>query len=216
MNDLPLLRWQELLETIEPGIYSRRRLGPIRRPESLRSPLLDLLGVRRILTLAQRHTGQPGMKIVERPGFFPRAFVVPQYEIAGERSARLARLAEPGFDARGVAILEEEPRDWLSGDGVATIHEYRAERIEIIVEGNGGGLVLADNWYPGWRATIDGTPTKILVADHALRCIVLPAGRHTVVFEFHPSSFAIGAAVSLATLAAAVVISARALRARRA
>jgi uncharacterized membrane protein YfhO len=77
-------------------------------------------------------------------------------------------------------------------------------------------LLLADNWYPGWKATIDGKPTKILVADHALRCVVLPAGRHTVVFEFHPPSFAIGAAVSLATLAAAVVISARALRARRA
>jgi hypothetical protein len=215
MNDLPLLRWQELLEAIEPGIYSRRRLGPLRRPESLRSPLLDLLGVRRLLTLAPRHTGQPGIKIIERPGFLPRVFVVPRYEIAGDRGTRLARLGEPDFDPRAAAILEKEPRGWVSGEGVATIHEYRAERVAIVVEGSGGGLILADNWYPGWKAAIDGTPAEILVADHALRFVALPAGRHTVVFEFHPRTLALGAAISLVTALVSAVIGIRAVSSAR-
>ena len=83
--------------------------------------------------------------------------------------------------------------------------------------GNRRGLVLADNWYPGWKAAIDGAPAEILVADHALRFIALPAGRHTIVFEFHPRTLAIGVAISLVTLAAAASVGARALiTARRA
>ncbi|MFN0149345.1 MAG: hypothetical protein ACKVU1_01370 [bacterium] len=205
MNDLPLARWQELFETIEPGVYARRRLGPLRGPTSFQSPLLDLVGVRRLLFLAPRQN-KMGIRIVERPAALGRAFVVPRYEVIADRDTRLARLSRADFDPRAVVILEETPRDWIVGEGTATIHRYEAEWIEVDVDGSGGGLVLADNWYPGWTATIDGQEAPIAIGNHALRVVPLPAGRHRVAFHFRPRSLAVGGAISLCACAAALVI----------
>ncbi len=213
MSDLPLRRWQELLEVIEPGIYSRRRLGPIRSEASLVSPLLDLLGVKRLLLLVPRDEGA-AMKIVERPTALPRAFVVPRHEVVADRAARLARLAPPGFDPRAVVLLEEAPRAWVEGEGTAEIAAYDPERIVVRVDGSGGGLLVADNWYPGWSAWIDGRPTPILVGDHALRVVALPPGHHEVEMRFHPASLSIGAAVSVGSLALLLALSSRANGAR--
>jgi uncharacterized membrane protein YfhO len=57
-------------------------------------------------------------------------------------------------------------------------------------------LVLTDTYYPGWRAKVDGSDAEILRADYVFRAVVLPAGNHTVEFEFKPRSFLFGAALS--------------------
>ena len=69
-----------------------------------------------------------------------------------------------------------------------------------------GWLVLRDNWFPGWKAEVDGAPARILRADYAFRAVALSAGRHRVVFRYRPGSFYWGIAVSLAALAAAAGI----------
>ena len=58
-------------------------------------------------------------------------------------------------------------------------------------------LVLSDVNYPGWKATIDGQPVHIFQTNYLLRGIVVPAGGHTVRFEFHPKSFYLGAGISI-------------------
>jgi uncharacterized membrane protein YfhO len=64
-----------------------------------------------------------------------------------------------------------------------------------------GLLVLSETWYPGWTATIDGRPTKVLRANHTLRAVPLTAGSHEVRFEFRSRSLALGAVVSLVAFA---------------
>jgi hypothetical protein len=54
---------------------------------------------------------------------------------------------------------------------------------------NGGVLVLHAPYYPGWIATVDGKRVPILRADVLFRGIEVPAGKHTVRFEYHPFSF---------------------------
>jgi hypothetical protein len=41
-------------------------------------------------------------------------------------------------------------------------------------------LVVADNWFPAWHASVDGTETQVLRAYHTLRAVAVPAGTSTV------------------------------------
>jgi uncharacterized membrane protein YfhO len=61
-------------------------------------------------------------------------------------------------------------------------------------------LVLSDVYYPGWRAYIDGEETKIYQTNYILRGIVIPAGNHSILFEFKPKSFYIGLSISVISL----------------
>jgi uncharacterized membrane protein YfhO len=64
-------------------------------------------------------------------------------------------------------------------------------------------LVLADQAFPGWVAALDGHPTPVLTADHALRAVYVPPGVHRVRFSYEPDSFRMGA---LATLGSALLL----------
>ena len=41
-------------------------------------------------------------------------------------------------------------------------------------------LVISDNWFPAWRATVDDEHVDVLRANHTLRAIRVPEGRSTV------------------------------------
>jgi uncharacterized membrane protein YfhO len=62
-------------------------------------------------------------------------------------------------------------------------------------------LVLSDNWYPGWQATLDGKPVNVLRADAAIRAVAVPAGSHRIEMRYLPSGMPWAGALSLATLA---------------
>jgi hypothetical protein len=61
-------------------------------------------------------------------------------------------------------------------------------------------LVLSENYFPGWRVYVDGKRQDILRVNYDLRGVVLPAGEHTVRFEYRPLSVLLGLIVSLLTL----------------
>jgi hypothetical protein len=71
------------------------------------------------------------------------------------------------------------------------------ERIELSTESDFSGyLVVADQYYPGWKASLDGQTTPILRANYVQRAITLPAGKHKVVFTYEPESYRIGLMIS--------------------
>ena len=47
---------------------------------------------------------------------------------------------------------------------------------------------------------MDGRPTQVWRANHALRAVVVPSGVHEVVFDYAPRSLEIGAVVSVVAL----------------
>ena len=68
-------------------------------------------------------------------------------------------------------------------------------------------LVLADTWFPGWRAKVDGRDAPIVRTDQLLRGVVIGPGRATVEFAYAPWSWRVGWIVSLLTaLALAVAV----------
>ena len=84
--------------------------------------------------------------------------------------------------------------------------EYQPERVMIRADSNKGGLLfLADAYYPGWKAYVDGKEERILRADEFFRAVPVPPGEHTVRFVYDPLSFKLGTLISsLALLGLAV------------
>ena len=63
-----------------------------------------------------------------------------------------------------------------------------------------GVLVIAEPWYPGWRATVDGKPAELLRVDYALSGVRIDAGVHVIAMTFEDEPLFRGAAVSLTAL----------------
>ena len=60
---------------------------------------------------------------------------------------------------------------------------YKPETVQVATTSQIAGLLmLGDEQFPGWEASVDGQPAPILTADEALRAVYVPAGSHTVTF----------------------------------
>jgi uncharacterized membrane protein YfhO len=59
-----------------------------------------------------------------------------------------------------------------------------------------GWLVLADSFYPGWSASLDGHAVSIHAANVAFRAVRVPSGSHRVVFSYAPTDETVAAWLS--------------------
>ncbi len=213
-NPLPPARMEEFWLCAEPDerdaqgalqktsvVYGGAGVGWARRPATLAHPLLDLFGVRWILTdqtLADDVEGlvdrtpagaAPPFRLYERTTTMPRATFVSRVRLLPDRLQRLAALADPGRDPALEIVLEDPTAPQVAGGAstpaVVTIVEHRDEQVTIRVNTDHQGFLrLADPWDAGWTATRNGEPTRVYVADHHLRAVWLPAGEHEVVFRY--------------------------------
>jgi len=191
--------------------------------------LLDLLGVRYLLQPSGTAPDGPGWEAVmtdphprvfsftaggvrdlppytvwENKDAFPRAFVVPRAVPLPAGRSPLAALKATDF--RQTVLVEgiaaEEAGSTGGGVRTAEVIDYRPNRVTVAVEGDGGHLVLADLWYPGWECRVDGEPASLYRADYLFRATRVPPGRHEVVFTFAPASYRLGRLISLAAVSA--------------
>ncbi len=170
------------------------------------------------------HSGD--VKIYENLDVLPRAFIVHKAVAVADDEAALALMQAPVFDPAAEIVLSEVEGVVLAGDVgpghtqtrrdspavVPDVTWYAPERVAIEVDADAPGyLVLADAWYPGWEATVDGEPSPIHRADVLFRAVAVDAGRHRVVFTFRPASLRVGAVISLAGLVVLTIVVARLL-----
>ena len=65
---------------------------------------------------------------------------------------------------------------------------------------NDGFAVFSEIYYPkGWKVLIDGKPTKYMCVNYILRGIAVPAGNHTIEFNFDPAVVKTGSKITLAS-----------------
>ena len=76
---------------------------------------------------------------------------------------------------------------------------------EVMVRG-GGLLVASVTPHRYWRATIDGKPAPLIVANVGLQAIVVPAGSHTIRFTYGNPLFAIAGAISIISLLLSIIL----------
>lgn len=60
---------------------------------------------------------------------------------------------------------------------------------------------IAQSWYPGWKAEVNGTPVEILKANHAFQAVRIPKGTSTVRIYYSDRWFHTGLVVTVATMA---------------
>lgn len=84
----------------------------------------------------------------------------------------------------------------LTEDGRTVAVEYsrdESERVTLsITMPAPGRLELADQYWPGWHAIVDGRRARIVRSNHIFRSVPLPPGRHTVEFRYEPASTRVG------------------------
>lgn len=135
-----------------------------------------------------------------------RVWLVPAVAAVNSPEEAEKAITAAGWDPARLAAIEGAlnlPAG--AAGGTASITAENPTDLTISVESAGGGLlVLADAYYPGWEATLDGGLAQIYRTNVAFRGVAVPAGRHLVHMTYASRWLAWGFALSAGSLAACV------------
>lgn len=192
------------------------RIQPIANWESLNSPLLDILGVKYILTAETVELPKlqlvwegEGVRVYENLAVTPRAITLPRTatRISSDPLAELA-----SHDPRQFVIIHQA--DWperrvitpqAAAFQAAIISDYRSIQVtaEAAVD-EPSWLVLHDSYEPGWRAWArpQGSPDSaeqevtVYLVNGNFRGVMVEPGAWEVRFRYSPLSFRLGGLIS--------------------
>jgi hypothetical protein len=68
-----------------------------------------------------------------------------------------------------------------------------------------GYVMVSENWYPDWQATVDGADATVARGNGSLITVVVPAGAEMVELEFQSADYRSGKLISLLSLAVVVI-----------
>ncbi len=212
-----------LLTAFQPDVLAWATFGNKVPPLELgrsEPPILDLLGVRRIVTPpgvtspgTQDVTSPGRVSIFDQPGAFPAAFVATCWAVTPDATVVPRVAAMTAADLRSTVTVAPGPgvpgasATTCPAGPAATLRADGPEHVVVSVPASAGGIaVLADQWYPGWTATLDGRGVPILRVDAALRGVVIGPGPHRIDFRYRPRWPLQGLGVTALTVAAVLLV----------
>lgn len=171
------------------GIRNEQQLVDVLAPKVtadslLHLPVLDMLNTKYFIfgngSVAVRNYGANG-----------NAWMVQDLQFVKGADAEMVALKM--MNTKTQAVADEQFRAQLDGTslgkGEVRLTDYQLNRMRFLVDAEKDGVVVfSDIYYPGWTATVDGTPVEIGRVNYLLRALKVPAGHHEIVMEFHPSS----------------------------
>jgi hypothetical protein len=149
---------------------------------------------------------QSGELLAQRnPSAMGNAWFVKELKWVANPDSELNALTN--FNPALTAVVDKKwEKDLPSGafqfDSTATIKlkSYKAD--ELVYEAQAATAqmtVFSEIYYPkGWNAYVDGKLTPHLGVNYVLRAMVLPAGKHEVVFKFEPEAYYKGEKIAMA------------------
>jgi uncharacterized membrane protein YfhO len=147
------------------------------------------------------------VKIYQNIKAMNRVYIIKDYKIVKNKYEILDEIRKSDFNPRKYILIEEEIKEninnelfdkinsqfFLDDENYVKILSYTPNRVLVnVCLPFNGFLVLADSYYPGWVAKVDGKKSKIYRTNYVLRAIYLPKGKHTVEFAYKPESVRIG------------------------
>jgi hypothetical protein len=212
-NDLA--RYRELIGMVGSGLpanfFDMEQGG-------LNLQLLSILNVRYVIWPVYRFGGLPVGDPVMATAYggnqayealydiptLPRARLVGEAVVLSDAEA-VPYLLSPDFRPAEEVVLSEDPPGPLPGgpvEGEVRWEEKGLNRHRLRVRsGSPALLVLADNWYPAWKARVGGEDAPVLRANHTLRAIPVPSGESEVEVYFDGGTLRGPFLISLASLA---------------
>ncbi|MEP7346573.1 MAG: YfhO family protein, partial [Gemmatimonadaceae bacterium] len=153
--------------------------------------------------------------LFELPEKNPFAWVTPVIVKAND-DAVLATVLDPRFDVRSAALfdsastavgktIEQLPPPLTISVRTAS---YAPGKISLELSEpapEGSALVVSENYYPGWNATIDGKPATASRADMTLIGVPLSAGARRVELSFSSSVYEQGKTITLLAIGLSLI-----------
>jgi hypothetical protein len=194
-DPLYLQRYGELMAAVarnKPDVHAPFGFNRIITPTDFTSRLIDLFGVKYVLSLTDLHNpklvkvfSEGQTQVYKNTKAFPRVFFVNAIKPATTKAQAIDLLFDQSIDLHATAIVEgwDQPQTTF-GDASATIVDYRENSVTMATQSNNNAfLVLTDTFYPTWHVTIDGREGKIYRSDYNFRGVILPRGNHRVIFS---------------------------------
>ena len=149
--------------------------------------------------------GQPYESVYEFSDL-PRARLVAEAVVLPDEQA-VPHMVSRDFDpARQVVLSDPPPIDLTGGEVVGRVAWIERNNNSMTLQVSADRpavLVLADNWFPAWKARVGNEEVPVLRANHSLRAVPISAGEHTV--EFYYESDELRWSLGLTLLSLAVV-----------
>jgi hypothetical protein len=198
--------------------FAAEKLSPAER--MYRDKILNLLNVKYIIsTLDLKASGfrlirEGPIKIYENPGCMPRAFFAANLQLVENETAVLRNMRQPSFDPYAMVYISQPELRKLRGEfippsdrnhaepfrGSVRFTDYQPNSVSLQAQlSQARFLIISDNYFPGWRAFVDGVERPLLRVDYTLRGLLLDAGDHDITLVFWPRSFVVGVGISLIT-----------------
>jgi hypothetical protein len=189
-------------------------------PDSLIAPVTQQLGYSgqfsKVLGPVKNASGST-VYLYRVPGENPAA-VVANVIVKGDDDTALATVLDSRFDPKRAAIVDTSEKlqtpqlttipEPSSVQARTTRYESGAINIELSapVSNSGNMLIVSENYYPGWTATVGGQEVRTVRANYNLIGVPLPAGARQVELRFRDPSYDTGKAVTLAAILLSVLL----------
>jgi hypothetical protein len=164
--------------------------------------VLNMLNAKYFIVQNQQ-TGEP---VAQRnPAALGNAWFVKELKWVANPDSEISALTN--FDAGNTAVIdkkwEKEVSDKsFSFDSSASIRltSYKADELVYTTQAATPQMtVFSEIFYPlGWNAYVDGKLTPHVGVNYVLRGMIVPAGKHEIVFKFEPKSYYTGEKIALA------------------
>ena len=158
----------------------------------------DDLGALNMLNTTFFKFGETPQQVIENPSANGNAWFVNDILEVSTANDELAALGTLNTKSTAVIDVTNFP-EAAAFQPTSTNHSIQLTERDLNVSSyqyssDGEGLVVfSEIYYPkGWIATIDDQETSLLRANYTLRALKVPAGQHTIKFEYKPRIYRVG------------------------
>jgi hypothetical protein len=140
--------------------------------------------------LTAQPTSDGDLALFEFTGALPRAKLYSNWQVNTNGAAVLKALADLNFDPAKTVLIDAPSKNLPlvatnENNGSVEFVSYAPKHIVFAATNSTPAVLLLNDQYdPNWSVTVDGKPAELMRCNFMMRGVYLPAGQHTVKFDF--------------------------------